>query len=86
MRKGRDSDNWFLGSITNEKPRVFNINLDFLDEGKIYRAVIYADASDADWKTNPTSFTIEKKEVKKGDNYQIKLAPGGGQAISFIAN
>jgi len=28
-RKERDSDNWFIGSITNEKARDFNIPLDF---------------------------------------------------------
>jgi len=84
VKKDRNSENWFLGSITNENPRSFDIPLNFLEEGKTYRAVIYADADDADWKTNPTAFTIEEKEVKKGDPYQIKLAPGGGQAISFF--
>jgi len=86
VRKDRNSDNWFLGSITNEKPRSLNIPLDFLDEGKTYSATIYSDADDADWKTNPVAFTIEQTEFRKGDVYNIILAPGGGQAISFFAN
>lgn len=86
VRKERNSGNWFLGSITNEESRTFEITLDFLDEGKTYTAIIYADASDADWKTNPVAFTIEEKKFKKGDIYQIKLAPGGGQAVSFFVN
>ena len=28
----------------------------------------------------------EEMEVKKGDVYNVILAPGGGQAISFITN
>lgn len=85
-KKERNSANWFLGSITNQYPRTFDIPLDFLDEGKTYRATIYADAETADWKNNPVAFVIEQKEFKKGDVYQLKLAPGGGQAISFIAD
>lgn len=86
VRKDRNSDNWFLGSITNENSRSFDISLDFLDEGKTYTATIYADAPDADWKTNPVAFFIERKEFRKGDVCTINLAPGGGQAISFFSN
>ena len=35
-RKERETDNWFLGSITDENPRTFKIDLDFLDEGVTY--------------------------------------------------
>jgi len=29
---------------------------------------------------------IEKKQVKKGDVLSLDLAPGGGQAIRFVAS
>ncbi|HBH24432.1 MAG TPA: alpha-glucosidase [Cytophagales bacterium] len=85
VRKDRDSDDWFLGSITNIEPRDFEIALDFLDEGKAYQAIVYKDGADAHWDDNPQSYEIEEMEVKKGDQLNIKLAPGGGQAIYFKA-
>lgn len=83
VRKERGADRWFLGSITDENPREFTLPADFLPEGKTWEATIYADAPDAHWDKNPTAYIIENKQFKKGDNIQIKLAPGGGTAIYF---
>ena len=84
-RKDKHSNNWFLGSITNEEGRTENINLNFLDADKIYRAVIYKDGKDADWDKNPKSYQIETREVTSKDSLEIVLAPGGGAAVSFFA-
>ncbi len=83
-RKARNSDEWFLGSITNEKAREFEVDLSFLDEGKKYKAQIYADAADADWETNPTAIEISDQEVDSATKLKIELAKGGGQAIRFV--
>lgn len=83
-RKAKGSDNWFIGAITDEKSRTTEIKLDFLDEGKKYIATIYADGKDADWFSNPTSYAISKKSVKKGGELKIKMAAGGGCAISLM--
>ncbi|PWJ42118.1 glycoside hydrolase family 97 protein [Sediminitomix flava] len=80
----RSDTAWFVGSITNEDKRELKISLDFLEEGKKYKAGIYADAKDADWKTNPTAIHISSKVVEKGDTLIMNLAKGGGQAISLI--
>jgi alpha-glucosidase len=37
-RKDRNSDNWFLGSVTDENARELEISLSFLDSGKTYMA------------------------------------------------
>ena len=58
--------------------------LDFLKPGTKYRATIYADGPDADWKTNPTSYTISEREVSAADTLEVAMAPGGGQAVSFM--
>lgn len=58
--------------------------LDFLKPGTKYRATIYADGPDADWKTNPTSYTISEREVSSADTLEVAMAPGGGQAVSFM--
>lgn len=83
-RKERNTDHWFLGSITDENERTIKAALDFLDNDKKYIAVIYSDAEDAHWDKNPTAYKIENKLVNKSDTLILKLAPGGGTAISFI--
>jgi glucan 1,4-alpha-glucosidase len=83
-RKGKGTDNWFLGAITDENARQFVEDLSFLDKDKKYLATIYADAADADWKTNPEAYTIKKMLVNNKMHLLLKLAPGGGTAISII--
>jgi hypothetical protein len=83
-RKERNTDKWFLGSITDENVREINISLNFLNEGKEYAAVIYSDGDDTHWDKNPTAYKIENRAVNKTDTLKLKLAPGGGTAISFI--
>ena len=82
VRKAKDK--YFLGATTNEEPRTLTIPLDFLEEDKKYRAVIYADGEDADWEKNPTSYQISEKEVTDADTLSVVMAKGGGQAVSFI--
>lgn len=82
-RRDRNSDDWYLGSLTNEEPREFTVSLSFLDEGRKYRAEIYADGDDADWDTNPTPVKITQIDVDSNTELDIKLAAGGGQAIRF---
>jgi hypothetical protein len=83
-RKEKGSANWFIGAITNENSRSAVIPLDFLDKGKTYVATIYADADDADWKNNPEAYRITKYLVDDKSKLNIKLANGGGAAISLM--
>ena len=76
--------NWFLGSITNENERDLKIPLTFLEKDTNYRAEIYADGSNANWKTNPQDIEISQKQVNSNGILDIKLAAGGGQAIRFV--
>jgi alpha-glucosidase len=82
-RKDRHSDDWYLGSITDEFGRTLTVQLGFLDPGRKYRAEIYRDGDKADWKTNPTDIVIESREVTSADTLTLRLAAGGGQAIRF---
>ncbi|MDZ7895749.1 MAG: glycoside hydrolase family 97 protein [Sphingobium sp.] len=86
VRKQRGSDDWFLGSVGDEQPRSTTITLDFLDPGKTYTAQIYRDGPGADYRTPLRhAITIEQKPVKRGETLRLDLAPGGGQAIRFVA-
>ncbi len=82
-RKERGGDQWFLGSITDENPRRFDVALDFLDAGVDYVAYVYADAENAHWETRPALMSIARKRVDADTVLTIELAPGGGQAIRF---
>ena len=82
-RKAKGKDDWFLGATTDEEKRNFEVQADFLDAGKKYKATIYRDANDAHWKDNPEAYVIENVIVDKKTNLSIKLAAGGGTAIRF---
>ncbi|HEY8266908.1 MAG TPA: glycoside hydrolase family 97 protein [Steroidobacteraceae bacterium] len=84
-RRDRNSEDWYLGAVTDENARALQIPLDFLDAGKSYTAEIYRDGDDADWNSNPHSIVIEKRPVKGTDSLGLRLAPGGGLAIRFVA-
>lgn len=80
-RKQRGSEDWFIGSITNEKKRQFDVSLKFLPKRQKYIAEIYRDADDADWKTNPYAHATDKRVVTSDAQLTLTLAPGGGAAI-----
>jgi hypothetical protein len=79
-RKDKNSDNWFIGAITDEEGRTFDIKLDFLNHDK-YEMTMYKDASDAHWEKNPMKYEITTSKINKNDLIKLKLAPGGGSAI-----
>lgn len=83
-RQERDSEDWFLGGITNEKEREVVIKLDFLEAGKTYQANIWADGEDADWKSNPYPLEKTVREVTSEDELKLELASGGGVAVHFM--
>ncbi|QTN20471.1 glycoside hydrolase family 97 protein [Brevundimonas sp. AJA228-03] len=88
VRKERGGREWFLGSITDENPRVLSAALTFLEPGVRYRAEIYRDGPHASWRDgggmSRTDIVIEQQEVTAGDILTLRLAPGGGQAIRFV--
>jgi alpha-glucosidase len=80
-RKARNSPEWFLGAITDEEARTFDVPLSFLTKGQKYVAEIYADGPGANWATNPLPIAISKRNVDSNTHLSVALAPGGGQAI-----
>ncbi len=86
VRKDRHSDNWYLGAITDEEARELSAPLSFLDPGRTYTAQIYRDGDNAHWKHAPQDIVIEERTVTSTDTLTLRLAPGGGQAIRFVAN
>ena len=83
-RKAKGTNNWFVGAITDENSRSTTVNLSFLDAEKKYTAIIYADADDADYQKNPAAYKITKQVVDSKTILNLKLAPGGGCAVSIM--
>ncbi|MDB5133789.1 MAG: glycoside hydrolase family 97 protein [Mucilaginibacter sp.] len=84
-RKAKGTSDWFMGAITDENSRNTSVSLSFLDKSKKYVAIIYADADNADWKENPEAYKITKYLVDAGTKLNLKLAKGGGAAVSIKA-
>ncbi|MFZ4058591.1 MAG: glycoside hydrolase family 97 protein [Ferruginibacter sp.] len=82
-RKEKQSDNWFIGAITDEQKRSSTIALNFLDPNKKYEAINYTDGATADWEKNPKAYVISKKTVTQKSMLKLQLAAGGGCAISI---
>jgi alpha-glucosidase len=80
-RRVRGGATWFVGAITDEQARTFDVPLSFLTPGRNYVAEIYADGPNANWLDNPLPVTISRRPVTRATRLRVMLAPGGGQAI-----
>ena len=85
-RQERETNDWFVGGITNENERTATLSLAFLEEGKTYEGTLYRDAADAHWNDTPEAYEIESITLTNASNLDIELAPGGGFAMSIVEN
>lgn len=74
-KSGKD---WFVGSITNTEARSLELNFDFLDAKKKYKARIY---SDDDKVATKTKVALKDVVIKKGSKLKLELKASGGAAI-----
>ena len=81
-RKDRQSNDWYIGSITNQNSRSFQFKLSFLEEGS-YQASIYSDSKKTDLEKKPSLYDFTKKVFTKRDTLKVNLAAGGGAAIQL---
>lgn len=81
-RQAKDSGQWFVGGVTDELSRSFEVPMSFLNAGENYEVTLYADSEDADYKTNPQSYVISKVSVTSESVVPVTMAPGGGFAMS----
>jgi alpha-glucosidase len=80
-RQERGGPDWFVGAITDEEARTFELRLTFLPAGESYVAEIYGDGADAHWLHDPLPLEISERPVDASSMLTLELAPGGGQAI-----
>lgn len=82
-RKAKGGEDWYIGCTASEHGHESTLSLDFLDKGRKYEAIIYADSEDAHYLTNPQAYKITKRTVTSKTKLKMKAAPGGGYAISI---
>lgn len=81
-RKAKGKNEWFVGGITDENKRTATVDFSFLPKGKTFEAIIYADAKDADYITNPQAYVIKKIKVTSKTKLKQAMATSGGFAMS----
>lgn len=82
--KGRKPlDVWYVGGVGGPEEKTVSFKLDFLDPALRYEAVLYADAPEADYEMAPQAYTITASEVGADDSFTIRMARGGGFALSL---
>jgi alpha-glucosidase len=84
-RRAKGSGEWFIGAMTDEEGRSFQVPLSFLPPGRAHVAEIYADGPGANWLTNPLPVSITRRSVTSASVLTVRMAPGGGQAIRIRA-
>ncbi|MEA3265088.1 MAG: glycoside hydrolase family 97 protein [Pseudomonadota bacterium] len=84
-RKERGGEGWYVGAVGDENAQTVSFKLDFLSPGKGYKAEIYRDGDDADYRTDKRhSIAIESKVLTSADSLTMRIAPGGGFAIRLV--
>ncbi len=81
-RKDYNSEDWYIGGVTNEEGRRVHLNLNFLNEG-VYEAKIYADSESAHYRDNQFAINRQIKKINQNDSLDLYMAPGGGFAVSL---
>ena len=76
----RTGSTWYVAAVTNDEERELVLPLDFISD-TAHEAFLFLDGDDADYETNPLSFSVEQREVGKGEVLRLRLARGGGCAI-----
>lgn len=74
----KSGNEWFIGSITNNDARTLELNFDFLEGNKKYKARVYSD--DEKVKTK-TQVALKDIVIKKGSKLKLNLKASGGAAI-----
>lgn len=84
-RQDKNSDDWYIGGLTDENARTSKVDLSFLNKNKQYEAQIYRDGEQANWIDNPYDIIIEKQIVTAQSILTIPMATSGGFAVRLKA-
>uniref|UniRef100_UPI002711ED3F glycoside hydrolase family 97 protein n=1 Tax=uncultured Duncaniella sp. TaxID=2768039 RepID=UPI002711ED3F len=75
----RKGDLWYVGAMTSDSARSYNVKLDFLHRGTVYDVEIIADRADSE--AYPRHYDVIKHTVRRGDTLPLSLVKGGGAVV-----
>ena len=82
-RRDKNSDDWYVGGVTNGDARNYDLKLDFLEPGAKYQAKLYFDGVTADYAKNPESYLITTFDADSSTVVPVRMARGGGFALQL---
>jgi alpha-glucosidase len=74
----RSGKTWYVGAMTDSRPRDFTIPLGFLGHGR-YTAEVWTD--DTSHPDEPARIVYEKRTVRASDHMVLKTLPAGGAVV-----
>lgn len=74
---------WYVGGQTNWDARDLTLGLDFLPQGRTFRAELFRDGINADH--NAEDYAREEMTVTSADRLNIHMASGGGFVLKLTA-
>jgi len=80
-RGGRD---WWIGGVTDDRPREATIDLSFLPKGARYTAEIWRDGPGGGIGGDRFAMVRETRKVRAGDTLTITIEAGGGFGIGLM--
>ncbi len=83
LKGAQARDVWYVGGVGGPGEQTASFRLDFLQSGLQYEATIYADAPEADCETAPQAYSITRQVVDSSTEISLRIARGGGFAISL---
>ena len=75
---------WFLGAMTDDTKRSFDVKLSFLEPDTPYQVQVYRDGINAD--KNAIDYSFEIKQLDSNSTINIPMASGGGYSAIFKKN
>lgn len=75
----RKGDQWYIGAMTSDSPRTYDVRLDFLPRGTVYDVEIIADSADSE--ARPRHYDIVRSVARRGDTLPLSLVKAGGAAV-----
>ena len=73
----RSGSRWFLVVMNGTEPRTLRVSLSFLARGRYTTLVVHDDPS------NPAGLRVQRGSMKRGDQLNVSLVPGGGFVERF---
>lgn len=75
----RKGEQWYVGAMTSDEARSYEVKLDFLQPNVVYDVEVIVDSADSE--EFPRHYDFNRLSVSKGDVLPLSMVKGGGAAV-----